>query len=360
MSQLAKGKFKARDPPPTLFLHPSPSASHVSLPGIVPSTSQPSQPVPAPPVASGAPLGHTRTGSLLRGSGGDSIISPVDAPNTRRTGGTTRNAAAAPNVAANVAAATAAAAAAAAPGVGGGGLGGALNLPIQLNRGESTRATDRTDALWAEMQATLEEVELSASGATRVFGPDHEAKLAELRMAQIALAQAWARSEADDAIETVGTTGGGLSELRNLRSSVSEAAAPGADGGAGRRSTEAGTTTGAAGAGAGAGATTDGGGNKSTAGTGSVPRPGSSSGGQERLGAKLEEETEVDILLARKRREANDRYFQRVNQGVLDVVAKLEEVAIAMRAVEQESKDIWGDGDASEAGGNGNESVTGT
>jgi len=80
----------------------------------------------------------------------------------------------------------------------------------------------------------------------------------------------------------------------------------------------------------------------STAGTGSV-RPGSSgaAGGQEKLGQKLEEETEVDILLARKRREANDRYFQRVNQGVLDVVAKLEDVAVAMRAVEQESKDIW-------------------
>jgi translation initiation factor RLI1 len=60
-------------------------------------------------------------------------------------------------------------------------------------------------------------------------------------------------------------------------------------------------------------------------------------------GGKMEEETEVDILLARKRREANDRYFQRVNQGVLDVVAKLEDVAIAMRAVEQESKELWGE-----------------
>lgn len=66
-------------------------------------------------------------------------------------------------------------------------------------------------------------------------------------------------------------------------------------------------------------------------------------GQQERMGAKTEEETEVDILLARKRREANDRYFQRVNQGVLDVVAKLEDVAVAMRAVEQESKELWGD-----------------
>jgi hypothetical protein len=163
------------------------------------------------------------------------------------------------------------------------------------------------------MQATLEEVELTASGGTRVFGPDHDRKLGELRAAQIALAQAWARSEADDAIETTG----GM-EVRSLK--VGDDGAKGATDGTGA----------------------------STAGTGSV-RPGSSGGagtGQERLGQKLEEETEVDILLARKRREANDRYFQRVNQGVLDVVARLEDVAVAMRAVEQESKDIWAENDS--------------
>lgn len=205
-----------------------------------------------------------------------------------------------------------------------------LNLPLQLPRGESTRATDRTDALWAEMQATLEEVELSASGGTRVFGPDHERKLGELRMAQIALAQAWARSEADDAIETVSS-----GHVKSAPAGT-ETAAAGAEG----------VGKGEAVGGGGTGATGPEGTNKSTAGTGSA-RPGSSgmggASGQEKLGARLEEETEVDILLARKRREANDRYFQRVNQGVLDVVAKLEEVATAMHAVEQESKDIWGD-----------------
>jgi hypothetical protein len=159
------------------------------------------------------------------------------------------------------------------------------------------------------MQATLEEVELSASGGTRVFGPDHDRKLGELRATQIALAQAWARSEADEAIETTGGT-----DKRSLRTAE-----------------DGGKNADAAGA--------------STAGTGSV-RPGSSgmggaAAGQEKLGQKLEEETEDAIGLARKRREANDRYFQRVNQGVVDVVAKLEDVAVAMRAVEQESKDIW-------------------
>lgn len=189
-----------------------------------------------------------------------------------------------------------------------------------LKTGESTRSGDRTDALWAEMQATLEEVELSASGGTHVFGPDHDRKLAELRAAQITLAQAWARSEADQVIETGREAAGVATGAEELRRSK-------------------GTATGE---GKGDGADTA----KSTAGTNSAARPGSSGAGVDRLEAKLEEETEVDILLARKRREANDQYFQRVNRGVLDVVAKLGEVAVAMRAVEQESKDIWGESES--------------
>jgi hypothetical protein len=215
------------------------------------------------------------------------------------------------------------------------------------------------------MQATLEAVELSAgaaaatettptsstsrdgngggggAAAARVFGPDHERKLDELRAAQIALAQAWARSEADEAIETTGSGGGALG-----------AGGAGEGGVMGGGMSEGRSVATDVGGGAAAG------GGRSTVGTGSAAaaaaaaaRPGSSGvgiggGQQERLGAgahKMEEETEADILLARKRREANDRYFQRVSQGVLDVVAKLEEVAIAMRAVEQESKELWGD-----------------
>ncbi|KAM0549102.1 hypothetical protein ACHAPJ_009557 [Fusarium lateritium] len=170
------------------------------------------------------------------------------------------------------------------------------------------------------MQATLEEVELSASGGTHVFGPDHDRKLADLRAAQIALAQAWARSEADDVIETaqlenVGSVTG--SEVRNMKGALGDTSKSGLDG------TE-----------------------KSAVGSSSISRPNSSGTGVERLGHKLEEETEVDILLARKRREANDRYFQRVNQGVIDVVTRLEDVAVAMRAVEQESKEVWSENDS--------------
>lgn len=186
---------------------------------------------------------------------------------------------------------------------------------IQRTREDSEvkRQADRTNAQWAEMQSTLEEVELSAVNGNHVFGPEHSRALEGLRVAQIELAKAWARSEADEVVDSAekdskafSTTRG--TEGRSLLDTV------GTDGG------KASTARG------------------STAGSG-VPRT-------ERFGSNIKEETETDILLARKRREANDRYFQRVNTGVLDVVAKLEEVAKAMKAVERESRDIWGEAES--------------
>ncbi|CAJ2510780.1 Uu.00g064050.m01.CDS01 [Anthostomella pinea] len=282
-----KSNSKAREPPPSLFLHPSPAGSHVSLSSLVAASGAlPSGPGPrsnsqipsggASTQPSQAPPSLARTGSLL---------------NPRNRGTTPR-----------------------------------------LQTADSTRTADRTDALWAEMQATLEEVELSASGGTRVFGSEHDRKLAELRAAQIALAQAWARSEADDSGDATSPE----TEVRNLKGALGEV-------GGIAVAVAAGAALGATiptGGGRGVADGTDGG--KSTIGTGSLP-PGASGLGGERLGAKLEEETERDILLARNRREANDRYFSKVDQGVKDVVAKLEEVATAMRAVEQETRDVWGD-----------------
>lgn len=266
MASQSNTKGKQRNPPPSLFLHPSPAASHTTLPNLLVPGSQPGSTARTP---------SATTGSVQRNAPavGSSMVPPIP-------GRPVRN----------------------------------------LRKGESTRSGDRTDALWAEMQATLEEVELSASGGTHVFGPDHDRKLAELRAAQITLAQAWARSEADEVIETGREAAGAATGADELRRSK-------------------GTGTGD---GKGDGADTV----KSTAGTNSAARPGSSGAGVDRLEAKLEEETEVDILLARKRREANDQYFQRVNRGVIDVVAKLGEVAVAMRAVEQESKDIWGESES--------------
>ena len=137
------------------------------------------------------------------------------------------------------------------------------------------------------MQATLAEVELSAARGTHFFGPEHSAALEELRTAQISLAQAWARSEADETVD-------------HPEDKVPKSTEPSKDGGA----------EGAA------------------------------------KGNGLEDETEGDILLARKRRAANDKYFKRVNLGVLDVVGRLEEVAVAMEKVEKESREIWSESES--------------
>ncbi|KAL9011801.1 MAG: hypothetical protein Q9173_003391 [Seirophora scorigena] len=130
---------------------------------------------------------------------------------------------------------------------------------------------DRTDALWAEMQATLADVEMNAFNSTHVFGPAHSAALDELREAQIQLAQAWGRSATEG--------GDGVRDVEKSKNTREE------DGD--------------------------------------------------------EKTDEDDILEARKRREANERFFQRVREGVVDVVGKLEDVAAAMGKVESQSRDIW-------------------
>ena len=172
----------------------------------------------------------------------------------------------------------------------------------------SQKQADRTDALWAQMQSTLEEVELTAVNGTHVFGGNHTKALEKLRLSQIELAQAWARSEADDAVETIDK------DMKAVKSSGA-----GSDGKSGPE--------------------------ESNLNSGSA-RPGSSEG-RANAESKMDEDTEADIRLARLRREANDHYFERVNRGVLDVVSKLEDVAIAMKAVEKESRDIWDDSETS-------------
>ncbi|KAL1600337.1 hypothetical protein SLS59_005964 [Nothophoma quercina] len=167
----------------------------------------------------------------------------------------------------------------------------------QQNQAADAEASSRAEAIWAEMQNTLEEVELSAikgPGMT-VFGAEHSRALDELRRAQIELAKAWARSEDDGAADEAQRK---VSDVASMATSRQR------------------------------------------------PRGGSSAGkGQQdkvfdRI--KLEEETEKDIELSRKRREENDRYFEKVNKGVQEVVVRLEDVAKAMRGVENESNEIWG------------------
>ncbi|KAJ5761962.1 uncharacterized protein N7511_005344 [Penicillium nucicola] len=173
-----------------------------------------------------------------------------------------------------------------------------------VSRRLSKSDVDGSDAIWQEMQSALSEVELSAVTSENVFGEKHSEALEDLRQKQLRLAQAWARSEADD-----------------------EVADPSHDGASAKGSTARQRATTEANA-------KDDTATEQSAGRGSLSHH------------TLDEETERDIIHARKRREANDRYFDRVNQGVLDVVAKLEEVAQAMRTVERESKDIWSDSES--------------
>lgn len=180
----------------------------------------------------------------------------------------------------------------------------------QQNAAAEAEASSRAEAIWAEMQNTLEEVELSAvkgPGMT-VFGSEHNRALEDLRKAQIELAKAWARTEAEELDQS--------SEERSstLDTGASDLAIPE------RSSKKAGANE---------------------------PKLESSRGSAFERG-NLEEETEKDIELSKKRREANDQYFEKVNSGVLEVVAKLEDVARAMKSVESESKEIWRDNESAE------------
>lgn len=253
----ANSKSKQREPPPTLFLHPSPGASYVSLPGIL---------------APGAGSSLKRENSV-----NESIRSGRHGAN---------------------------------------GASDAQKGSRGLRSSEGSRTADRTDALWAEMQSTLEEVELSASGGTHVFGPEHDRRLAELRAAQISLAQAWARNEVEGTIEP---------DMPS-KDQTEEAKAT-------SKTATADTTV--------TGSITEDTGKVHT--NTSTEKQTNNEENATKSAFRLEDQTEADILVARKRREANDLYFDKVNSGVRDVVERLEQVAIAMRAVENESTDAWGD-----------------
>lgn len=54
-----------------------------------------------------------------------------------------------------------------------------------------------------------------------------------------------------------------------------------------------------------------------------------------------DDDDDGDIIVARKRREANERFFEKVREGVRDVVGRLEGVAEKMGKVERESREIW-------------------
>ena len=181
----------------------------------------------------------------------------------------------------------------------------------------------RAEQLWAEMQKTLADVELSAMNTSHVFGSSHLRSLEDLRTAQLSLAQTWAKTEADELLEH---------DFDNASREKSNVGAAWENKGPTQTATPGSTRPKTS--------------SPLTPGPGFSPPTAKDAKNDAKTSAfsnnkNLEEETERDIQLARKRREANDRYFSQVNRGVLEVVSKLDEVAGAMRRVERESREIW-------------------
>ena len=73
------------------------------------------------------------------------------------------------------------------------------------SRAQPKGEVDSSDAIWQEMQSALSEVELSAMTSEHVFGEKHSDALEDLRRKQLKLAQAWARSEADEVVDPKAT-----------------------------------------------------------------------------------------------------------------------------------------------------------
>lgn len=158
------------------------------------------------------------------------------------------------------------------------------------------------DAHWAALQSTLSDIELSAGSSAHVFGTGHAKSLEELRAAQVELARAWGQTDSED-VSTLPTkeTKSPDTAQRNSKDSSKE----------------------------------------------TQEKQHQSNKEQEKQAEqnerKLSTATTLDLTSAARRREASDKYFAAVKEGVAEVVRKLDGVADAMREVEMQSRDIWGD-----------------
>lgn len=189
-----------------------------------------------------------------------------------------------------------------------------------------TKPDDNTiDTKWKEMQATLNEVELTAQSSTHVFGASHGAALDDLRRAQIELARAWARGneDKDSDLDPQDTD----INIQRFRGAEDLAVDSSFKGGRPRGSTMDSAST----------ALSD----ESVSTTEGPAGDGGMHGGRRGNGTQQEDETAQDIRLASERRAANEAYFRKVDGSVKDVVAKLQVVAEAMREAEGESRSLW-------------------
>ncbi|KAI4725757.1 hypothetical protein E4T49_06494 [Aureobasidium sp. EXF-10728] len=157
----------------------------------------------------------------------------------------------------------------------------------ETKRQRPRRGTAVLDAHWAALQSTLSDIELSAGSSAHVFGTGHATALEELRAAQVDLARAWGQTDAGDTAPSSPSATKKETPQTNTHQDQEKAA--------------------------------------------------------EQNERKLSTATTLDLTSAAKRREASDKYFAAVKEGVAEVVRKLDGVADAMREVEMQSRDIWGD-----------------
>ncbi|KAG9572500.1 hypothetical protein KCU77_g16150, partial [Aureobasidium melanogenum] len=188
---------------------------------------------------------------------------------------------------------------------GGGGGVGLANTTIdeEVKRQRPRRGTAVLDAHWAALQSTLSDIELSAGSSAHVFGTGHAKALEELRAAQVELARAWGQTDSED-----------TSTLPSKETKSPDTA---------QRNNSKDTTT------------------KETQDRHQSNKEQEKQAEQNER--KLSTATTLDLTSAARRREASDKYFAAVKEGVAEVVRKLDGVADAMREVEMQSRDIWGD-----------------
>lgn len=199
------------------------------------------------------------------------------------------------------------------------------NVPILEKPSEKS-----IDAKWREMQSTLNEVELTAQSSTHVFGESHAKALDELRNAQVALAKAWGRGNENNDVAAA---------MQDDMDDLNVSRFKSADDMAAERERQHNTRPRA-----------------DTQASGSTVLSDESGVSQDsaRSGrSQLEDETAMDIKLAGERRAANEAYFKKVDQGVKEVVERLEKVAEAMRGVEGESRSLWSQSDTTGSGSSG-------
>ncbi|KAH0371322.1 hypothetical protein KCU65_g1896, partial [Aureobasidium melanogenum] len=189
----------------------------------------------------------------------------------------------------------------------GGGVGLAnTTIDEEVKRQRPRRGTAVLDAHWAALQSTLSDIELSAGSSAHVFGTGHAKALEELRAAQVELARAWGQTDSED------TSTLPSKETKSPETNAQQ-----------RNSKEHNT--------------------KETQEKHQSNNHKEQEKQAEQNERKLSTATTLDLTSAARRREASDKYFAAVKEGVAEVVRKLDGVADAMREVEMQSRDIWGD-----------------